>query len=231
MTMIRVSSPWCLAVLVLVPACGGDSFSSEDPVLDGGGSPDTAVSKDATPEATIDASPDCGSATLLPDGACRQFDYTWTSGEWSECSAACDGGMQTRDVWCQRDDGEEVDASYCEELAPEVTQACNEDACCTTNLPMQSGKKCTGGTNDISDFHWVQKYKSNTGSVADREACAAYCTKHAESDGLSEWCCDLAEDWTSSSINYICALHTTPQLQSWSHEDSEASYALTWKVR
>jgi len=134
--------------------------------------------------------------------------------------------VQTRDIWCERDDGAQVDGSLCSSLTPETTTACNEDACCAATTTMKSGMRCTGGTDDISNFHWTPSgFGSNTGSTADRDSCAKYCAKHAEGDGLDEYCCELFEEWLSTSVTYICALHITPQRMAWPHENSEGSYA------
>ena len=56
--------------------------------------------------------------------------YTWKTGDWSECSADCGGGTQTRSVSCQRTDGLIVEDVFCDaENKPASSQTCNEQGC------------------------------------------------------------------------------------------------------
>jgi hypothetical protein len=40
--------------------------------------------------------------------------YTWQDDNWTPVCSPCWGGTQTGDVWCERNDGTEVDDSFCD---------------------------------------------------------------------------------------------------------------------
>ncbi len=62
--------------------------------------------------------------------------YGWKTGNWSECSVSCGGGIQTRDVWCQKADGQVVSDNYCSGTRPATNQSCNTQMCPTVyNYP------------------------------------------------------------------------------------------------
>lgn len=44
--------------------------------------------------------------------------YAWELGPWSNCTATCGGGTQTRTVKCRRSDGTYVDDIHCTLSAP-----------------------------------------------------------------------------------------------------------------
>lgn len=43
----------------------------------------------------------------------QSYSYTWKNSSWSVCDTACGDGNKTRQVWCERNDGAEVDDGYC----------------------------------------------------------------------------------------------------------------------
>jgi hypothetical protein len=50
---------------------------------------------------------------------CVPITYSWWTGDWSECSASCGGGTQTRKVECRDDTSQTVDDTFCSDSAPE----------------------------------------------------------------------------------------------------------------
>ncbi len=57
--------------------------------------------------------------------------YAWNVGGWSGCSDICNGGYQTREVYCRRSDGSVVPDAYCG-AEPTSIQAChnpNDSSC------------------------------------------------------------------------------------------------------
>jgi hypothetical protein len=61
------------------------------------------------------------------------LDYNWEYTSWGTCSEACATGTQTRNVWCETNDGQTVDDSYCEPPKPATQQSCNTQACTGTH--------------------------------------------------------------------------------------------------
>ncbi len=55
--------------------------------------------------------------------------YSWSSGDWSTCSASCGGGTQTRTMVCVSSQMETVADSFCPLDKPEVNRSCNEQSC------------------------------------------------------------------------------------------------------
>jgi len=58
------------------------------------------------------------------------FTYNWVPTDCGPCDVECGGGTQTCGVKCQRNDGTDVDDSFCEEPRPEdVIRPCNTQPC------------------------------------------------------------------------------------------------------
>jgi FtsP/CotA-like multicopper oxidase with cupredoxin domain len=77
-------------------------------------------------------------------------EYDWFTGPWSECSAECGGGTQTRVVECQDCNGLAVSGALCTGTMPISSQACNTEPCCDydwfTGPWSECSVECGGGT-------------------------------------------------------------------------------------
>ncbi|MDB4946583.1 MAG: Thrombospondin, type 1 repeat protein [Labilithrix sp.] len=58
---------------------------------------------------------------------------SWSAGTYSECSATCGGGTQTRAVACKDQGGVAREDSWCSGLKPEAIASCNEQPCDVCN--------------------------------------------------------------------------------------------------
>ena len=130
------------------------------------------------------------------------YTYSWKTGSWSECSAECGGGTQTRTVKCQRShatnknlDVQAVSDSFCSKAGvtkPNTSQACNTQTCADCRMiyiNYTSGKDCP--SNDFTQNIWwttTMNLNRSTGvwsfSVHDREWPGQYFTRYSyiESD-------------------------------------------------
>lgn len=123
--------------------------------------------------------------------------YSWMTGSWSSCSRTCDGGTQTRPVWCESSTGQTVADALCSGAKPSTSRSCNTQPCCTTDT-MQQSRRCNG-TAQSQATNWG----SNTGSSADRASCASNCSTIGKNNGWSSWCCELYED-SGPGTNWVC---------------------------
>jgi Thrombospondin type 1 domain len=89
----------------------------------------TLSATDACGQARSVACGACAADSHCEQGACIAYTYTWSTGEWSSCSASCDGGTQSRSVSCKRDDGTVVDDSKCGGSKPAGSGTCNTQPC------------------------------------------------------------------------------------------------------
>ena len=89
---------------------------------------DTGPRTETDPPATdTGPSPTDTSDIASPDS--RPPAYTWETGPWSECSAPCEGGEQTRRVTCRDRSGDEADPGACEADRPPESRRCNDMPC------------------------------------------------------------------------------------------------------
>lgn len=58
---------------------------------------------------------------------------SWWTGEWSECSRSCNGGLRTREVLCKRrisaTEEKVLDDSACTPTRPSLTEPCSNHSC------------------------------------------------------------------------------------------------------
>lgn len=58
---------------------------------------------------------------------------SWWTGEWSECSRSCNGGLRTREVLCKRRisavEEKVLDDSACTSTRPSFTEPCSNHSC------------------------------------------------------------------------------------------------------
>ena len=69
------------------------------------------------------------------------WSYNWFVGGWSQCSATCRGGVQTRSVTCMRADGFASSDDKCSRLVgskPISQQSCNTHTCVECNYQHSS---------------------------------------------------------------------------------------------
>jgi len=59
--------------------------------------------------------------------------YSWASGGFGACSAACGGGVSVRTVTCVDSSGTPVADGLCTDPKPEVSEACNMQSCSNIN--------------------------------------------------------------------------------------------------
>ena len=63
-------------------------------------------------------------------GSASNCSFEWKTSDWSQCSEVCDGGIKTRDVYCQAPSGERVNESRCSPGdRPNEQTICNSEAC------------------------------------------------------------------------------------------------------
>lgn len=70
--------------------------------------------------------------------------YSWVADDWSICSESCGNGTQTRDISCQRSNGEIVDDSYCSNVSQPITsQICSDYSTCTYDWLIGDWSSCS----------------------------------------------------------------------------------------
>ncbi|MGN5048576.1 thrombospondin type-1 domain-containing protein [Aeromonas sp. 23P] len=78
--------------------------------------------------------------------------YSWNIGGWSACSDNCNGGYQTRDIFCRRSDGSVVPDSYCGGKPAAIQQCSNTSApeCVKYGSWQLAGKVSQSSVNGVS---------------------------------------------------------------------------------
>lgn len=63
-------------------------------------------------------------------GSVENCSFEWKTTEWSKCSEVCDGGIRTREAFCQAPSGEKVPDNRCDlGQKPSEQGTCNTEAC------------------------------------------------------------------------------------------------------
>lgn len=80
--------------------------------------------------------------TITQDGKSDPLppSYTWKTSSWSGCDAGCGSGNKTRNVWCQRNDGQTVSDSYCSASGtkPNASDSCFQSCNPTAKITLLS---------------------------------------------------------------------------------------------
>ncbi|XP_074105077.1 proteoglycan-like sulfated glycoprotein papilin isoform X3 [Cotesia typhae] len=102
--------------------------------------------------------------------------YTWTAGEFSECSATCGGGYKSRRVNCvRRRNNEPVDENLCDpQLEPDDTQSCGDEACPPEWVESQwtpCSKQCGEGGERTREIKCEQIIVGGIPSIVDDSMC------------------------------------------------------------
>jgi len=120
------------------------------------------------------------------------YTYSWYAGSWSVCNPCGASGTQTREVYCKRNDGTQVEDSYCSGVKLATSQSCTRQCVCGT---MDAGYYF-GGSNLV-----------NWGSTT-MQQCLDNCNSYSSSAKKSCWWygdggCVLGSDyrfpWNSGS--------------------------------
>jgi len=76
--------------------------------------------------------------------ACSNGEYTWAFNDWSDCSATCGGGTQSRAVYCLDCQGNVTSDGYCaNQPKPATQQACNTQSCCDADWVVGEWSVCS----------------------------------------------------------------------------------------
>ena len=115
-------------------------------------------------------------------GSSDNCSFEWKTSEWSECSEACDGGIKTRDVYCEAPSGERVNENRCGGVndpdRPNAQTICNSQSCnyewstsnwssCVSNASCQQRQSrtvCYGGYGKNSEPRCYSYTVKNTTS-------------------------------------------------------------------
>ena len=81
------------------------------------------------------------------------WSYSWYTGNWSNCSAECGGGTQTRTVYCKRNDNVQVDDNFCSGTKPISSQSCNIQECAVCKYYNTSPNPQYGLTRIVDKFY------------------------------------------------------------------------------
>ncbi len=128
--------------------------------------------------------------------------FDWDVGTFSNCSASCGGGSQSRSVICMRSDGLTAADADCPGSKPATSRACNTQACAPTYTYAWStgvfgacSSSCGGGSQTRS----VTCQRNDGVSVAD-----SYCSgsKPAASQACNTQACVVACLPTAGELTY-----------------------------
>lgn len=84
---------------------------------------------------------------------------SWSTGEWSECSRSCNGGLRTRQVLCKRrisaTEEKVLDDSACAPLRPPLTEPCSNHSCPPEWLALDWSEVGTGLLPRARHLMWI----------------------------------------------------------------------------
>ena len=123
--------------------------------------------------------------------------YTWKYDSFGQCSEECDG-IQTRNVWCERSDGESVSDSHCSGNKPAEEQdcgVCESDEICEKNV-------CVYDVNNQCDNECILNQKQ-CGDEDEKYQICKY-----DNDGCLVWGDFTDCDSDETCINGECILET-----------------------
>uniref|UniRef100_A0A6I8S0G6 Papilin n=1 Tax=Xenopus tropicalis TaxID=8364 RepID=A0A6I8S0G6_XENTR len=121
----------------------------------------------------------------LPNQA-NTDDYQWSYSSWSDCSAECGGGYQTRLVFCTIDSEAYPDIMCKEKPSPSRNRTCNSQPCpqmkrWKINEWGPCSATCGGGTQSRSVYCVTYEGRASQQVVPDAE-CAAFTEKPASQE-------------------------------------------------
>lgn len=143
---------------------------------------------------------------------CDQYNYSWKVGDWDVCSSSCGTGTQTRDVWCERNDGEKssnrgsiftTDKCKDIEIEYDLTQSCSDTSGCTysyTNWGSYSGcsVSCGGGTQSRT-----RSCQRSDGVTVDCSFCGGVCSSSQSCNTQSCYTWNYYSNFNSASSSHV----------------------------
>eukprot|EP00808_Paulinella_micropora_P015551 g8162.t1 len=121
--------------------------------------------------------------------------YIWVMGDWTSCSASCNGGTRTRSVDCQNQViglfEQSLDPSQCPQPPPAGSEKCNQQACPVyvwtagdwsgCSKPCGSGQQTRlvrcfiqGTTQDAAEAQCAALLKPSSSQSCNTQSCATY---------------------------------------------------------
>ena len=145
------------------------------------------------------------SASGCEDGVCDDVSrqaFTWEEGQWTQCSRACGGGLQTRTITCVDGEKTPVLDSECVGTKPATQRTCGTDVCVgqfSWNIgPWSNCTQACGGNKTR-----VVVCQSNTsGAFVDDSSCTA--PKPATTEPCPKVCPPETYIWVPGAYNQPC---------------------------
>ncbi|MFO0738222.1 MAG: thrombospondin type-1 domain-containing protein [Labilithrix sp.] len=129
--------------------------------------------------------------------------YSWSTSDFSTCSAACGGGTQTRAVSCVDSSGSVVSAALCTGPAPVTSQSCNAQPCPTYSWVTSAYSACSAACGGGIQTRDVQ-CADGTGTVVSSSLCSATIAPPSEQVCNLQPCVD-PYTWTTGTYSTCTA--------------------------